>query len=141
MSYRVRILKYIKMHQKYVYYVLYLMSFNLCNMSYVLCLIIVVFFMSYVLFVMSYVLCLLSYVFCFMFYVSDQRIVIFPANRNRNRFAEPTSVRIGIGIVRESQNLRIGIGIIFVRWELFANYSRISEIFFLSYFILIISFS
>ena len=30
----------------------------------------------------------------------DQRIVIFPANRIRNRFAEPSSVRIGIGIVR-----------------------------------------
>ena len=49
-----------------------------------------------------------------------------------NRFAEPTSVRIGIGIVREFQNLQIGIGIIFVRWEVFANYSRIPEIFFLS---------
>ena len=66
---------------------------------------------------------------------SDQRIVIFPANRNRNRFAEPTSVRIGIGIVREFQNLRIGIGIIFVRWEVFANYSRIPEIFFFSNFV------
>ena len=61
-------------------------------------------------------------------YTSDQRIVIFPANRNRNRFAEPTSVRIGIGIVREFQNLRIGIGIIFVRWEVFANNSRIPDI-------------
>ena len=49
---------------------------------------------------------------------------------NRNRFAEPTSVRIGIGIVREFQNLRIGIGIIFVRWEVFANNSRIPDIFF-----------
>ena len=39
-------------------------------------------------------------------YVSDQRIVIFPANRNRNRFEEPTSVRIGIGIVHEFQNLQ-----------------------------------
>ena len=46
-----------------------------------------------------------------------------------NRFAEPTSVRIGIGIVCESQNLQIGIGIVFVRWELFAIFSRISEIF------------
>ena len=36
---------------------------------------------------------------------SGQRIVIFPANRNRNRFAEPTSVGIGIGIVCEFQNL------------------------------------
>ena len=72
---------------------------------------------------------------------SDHRIVIFTANRNRNRFAEPTSLQIGIGIVCESQNLRIGIGIICVRWELFANYSRKSEIFFLSYIILIISFS
>ena len=66
---------------------------------------------------------------------SDQRIVIFPANMNRNRLAEPTSVQIGIGVVCESQNLRIGIGIIFVRWELFANYSRISETFFLSFII------
>ena len=72
---------------------------------------------------------------------SDQRIVFSPANRNLNRFAEPTSVRIGIGIISESQNLQIGIGIIFVRWELFAKYSWISEIFFLSYIILIVSFS
>ena len=34
--------------------------------------------------------------------------------RNRNRFAEPISVRIGIGIVCEFHNLQIGIGIIFV---------------------------
>ena len=59
-------------------------------------------------------------------YLSDQRIVIFPANWNRNRFAEPTSVRIGTGIVCESQNLQIGIGIIFIRFEIFANYSQIS---------------
>ena len=71
---------------------------------------------------------------------SVQRIVIFPANRNRNRFAEPTSVRIGIGIVREFQNLRIGIGIIFVRWEVFANCSRIPEIYFFFFFFLLISF-
>ena len=32
---------------------------------------------------------------------SVQRIVVFPANRNRNRFAEPNSVQIGIGIVCE----------------------------------------
>ena len=57
-------------------------------------------------------------------HISEQRIVIFPANRNR--FTEPTYVRIGMGVVRESQNLRIGIWIIFVRWELFANYSQIS---------------
>ena len=72
---------------------------------------------------------------------SDQGVGNFPANKNRNRFAEPLSVRIGIVIVCESKNLRIGIGIIFVRWELFANYSQISEIFFLAYIILIISFS
>ena len=54
---------------------------------------------------------------------SDQQIVIFPANRNRNRFMERTSVQIGIEIVCEAQNLRIGIGIIFVRLELFTNYS------------------
>ena len=60
--------------------------------------------------------------------------VIFATNGNRNRFAEPTSVRIGIGLIREFQNLGIGIGIIFVRWEVFANYSRIPEIFFLSIF-------
>ena len=63
-------------------------------------------------------------------YISDQWIVIFPANRNRNRFAEPTSVRIGIGIVCEIKNLQIGIGIIFVRLEVFAKYSRIPEIYF-----------
>ena len=59
---------------------------------------------------------------------------------NRNRLAEPTSVLIGIGIVCEFQNLRIGIGIIFVRWEVFANYSRIPKIFFLSNFFLIFLF-
>ena len=63
-------------------------------------------------------------------------VVIFPANRNRNRFAEPTSVRIGIGIVCEFQNLQIGIGIIFVRWEVFTNNSLIPEIIFLSFFLI-----
>ena len=67
---------------------------------------------------------------------SDQWIVIFPMNRNRNRFAEPTSVRIGIGIVCEFQHLRIGIGIIFVRWEVFSNYSRIPKIFFSQFFVM-----
>ena len=56
---------------------------------------------------------------------SDQRIVIFPTNRNRNRFAEPTSVKIGIGIVCEFQNLQLGLGITFVRLEVFAKYSQI----------------
>ena len=64
--------------------------------------------------------------------ISDQQIVIFPANRNR--FAEASSVQIGIGIVREFQNLRIGIGIIFVRWEVFANYSQIPKIFVHTFF-------
>ena len=59
--------------------------------------------------------------------ISDQRIVIFPANRNRKRFAEPISVQIGIGIVHEFQILRIEIGIIFIRWEVFVNYSRMPE--------------
>ena len=63
LSNRARKLKYIKTRQKYVYYVLRLMSFNSCIMSFVLCLITFVFFMSYVLFVMSYVLCL---VLCLM---------------------------------------------------------------------------
>ena len=68
---------------------------------------------------------------------SDQQIVIFPKkNRNSNRFTE----QIGIGIVCEFQNLKIGIGIIFVRWEVFANYSLIPEIFFFSYFFLIFIF-
>ena len=52
---------------------------------------------------------------------SDEQLVIFPTNRNMNRFVEPTSVEIGIGIVCESQFLRIGIGKIFVRWEVYAN--------------------
>ena len=56
-------------------------------------------------------------------------IVNFPAKRNRNRFAEPTSVRIWIGIFRRFQNLRIGIGMVYVRWEVFANYSQIPEIY------------
>ena len=63
---------------------------------------------------------------------SDQQIVIFPKNGNRNRFAEPTSLRIGIGIVCEFHNLQIGIRIIFVRWEVLVNYSQIPNIYFLS---------
>ena len=63
---------------------------------------------------------------------SDQQIVIFPANRNRNRFAEPTSIQIGIGIVSESQNLRIGIGIILVKLEVFPNNSQVPDIYFFS---------
>ena len=58
---------------------------------------------------------------------SDPEIIIFSTNRNRNRFAEPTSVQIGIGIFCEFQNLRIGRGIIFVRLEVFANYSQIPD--------------
>ena len=60
----------------------------------------------------------------------DQRIVIFPANRNRKRFAKPTSVQMGIGIICEFQNLQIGIWTIFVRWEVFANSSQIPDIYF-----------
>ena len=56
---------------------------------------------------------------------SDQQIVNFPTNRNRNRFLEPCYVQRGLGIVREFQNLRIGIGIIFVR--LFANRELFAE--------------
>ena len=62
--------------------------------------------------------------------ISYHQIGIITANRNRNRFAEPVSEQIGIGIVCELQNLQIGIGIIFVRWDVFANYSQITEIFF-----------
>ena len=95
---------------------------------------------------MSHVTCHVSYVTCRIYihiYIitSDQRIVIFPTNRNRNRFAEPTSVQIGIGIVCEFQNLQIGIGIIFVRWEVFANNSQIPEVYFFSKKCLKISFS
>ena len=46
---------------------------------------------------------------------SVQRIVTFSANRNSNRFTEPTYLRIGIGTVCELLNMQIGIGIIFVR--------------------------
>ena len=70
-------------------------------------------------------------IYCWL-YFSDQKMVIFPENRNRNRFAELTSVRIGIGIICEFQNLQIGIGIIFVRWEVFANNSQIPDIYFFS---------
>ena len=59
---------------------------------------------------------------------SDQQIVIFPLNRNRKRFAEPGVIQIGIGIVCEFQNLRMGKGKVFVRWAVFANYSRIPKI-------------
>ena len=51
-----------------------------------------------------------------------------------------TFIRIGIGIVHEFQNLQIGIGIIFVRWKVFLNYSQIPEIFSLSNFFLIFLF-
>ena len=44
-----------------------------------------------------------------------ERIGMFPANRNRNRFAEPTSLQIGTGIVCKLPNLRTGIGKAFVR--------------------------
>ena len=71
---------------------------------------------------------------------SVQRIVIFHANRNRNRFAELNSVRIGLRIICEFQNLQIGIGIIFVRWEVFANNSQIPDIYFFSTKFLIIFF-
>ena len=57
---------------------------------------------------------------------------IFTANRIRNRFAEPTSVQIGIGKVCEFHNLQIGIGIIFVRWKVFSNYSRTPRMYFFS---------
>ena len=53
--------------------------------------------------------------------ISVQQIGIFLANRNRNKLAESTSFQIGIGIVCEFQNLQIGIGIIFVRREVFAK--------------------
>ena len=72
---------------------------------------------------------------------SDQQIVIFPADRNRNRFAEPTSVQIGIGIVCTLQNLQIGIEMIFVRWEIFTNNSQIPDIYLFSKTFLKISFS
>ena len=71
---------------------------------------------------------------CLQAWDSDQQIVIFPMNRNRNRFAEPTSVQIGVGIASEFQNMRIGIGIILVTWEAFANYSRMPKIFSSKYF-------
>ena len=58
-----------------------------------------------------------------MAFYSDQQIVIFPANRNTKRLAETISVQIGIGIDPEFQNLRIGIGIIFVTLKVFTNYS------------------
>ena len=57
-----------------------------------------------------------------------------PANRNRNRFTEPTSVQIGIEIVCEFHNFGIGIGKVLVRRELVFNYSQIPIIiFFLSF--------
>ena len=52
------------------------------------------------------------------------KLFFLPVNRNMKKFAEPTAVQIGIGRVHEFQNLRIGIGIVIVRWEKFANYSH-----------------
>ena len=43
-------------------------------------------------------------------------------------------MQIGIGIVCEFQNLQIGIGTIYVRWEVFANNSQIPDIYFFSKF-------
>ena len=56
---------------------------------------------------------------------SVQRIVLIPANRNRNKFAESTSVGLVIGIVCEFQNLQIGIGIVFFGREVFVDYPQI----------------
>ena len=62
---------------------------------------------------------------------SVHQIVCFSlANRHRNRFAQPTSLQIKIGMVRKLQNFQRGIGIVFVRQEVFANYSQIPDIFF-----------
>ena len=55
------------------------------------------------------------------FQISVNKIVIIVANKNINKFAQPTSSQVGIGIVHEFQNLQIGIGIVFVNWNVFAN--------------------
>ena len=47
---------------------------------------------------------------------------------------EPTSLRIGIGIIREFQNMPIGIKKIFIRLEVFANNLQIPDICFFSHF-------
>ena len=47
-----------------------------------------------------------------------QQIVIFPGNRNRNRFTEPTSVQIGIEIFFLILKLQTGMGIVFVVYQL-----------------------
>ena len=73
------------------------------------------------------------------FQCSVQLIIIFLANRNRNRFASPTSLQKGIGIVCEFQNLQIGIGIILGRQKVFTNYSGIPKLFVLSLSFFIIS--
>ena len=70
---------------------------------------------------------------------SVQWIVIFPTYRNRNRFAEQTSVNIGIEIVCDFQNLRIWIGIVLIWREIFKNYLQIQKYFVLYIFFLIIS--
>ena len=85
---------------------------------------------GYMRFTLQDVLCLLS---CTASCISGQwsaNRYFFTANRNRNRFAEPSSVWIGIGKICEFQNLQIGIGIIFVRWEVFANNSWIPNIYY-----------
>ena len=46
---------------------------------------------------------------------------MFPANRNRNRFTEPTSLQIVLGIVCKFPKL--GIGIVYVRREVLADVS------------------
>ena len=70
---------------------------------------------------------------------SDQWIGFSPANKNRNRFKEPTFVPIGKRIVCEFQYLKIRKGIIFVWREIITNSSQIPEFFCLQLFILSIS--
>ena len=54
---------------------------------------------------------------------------------NMNRFADPTFVQIGIGTVFGFKKIKIEIGMIFVRLEVFPNYSQMPEIYFLFLFL------
>ena len=60
---------------------------------------------------------------------SVQRIFIFPANRNKNRFADPNSVQIVIRRVCEFPNLQIRKEIEFFRWKVFTKYSLTPDIY------------
>ena len=68
-------------------------------------------------------------------YISVQHFFL-SLSWNMNRFAEPTFLSIRIE-KSKLQKMQIGVWIVFVRWEAFANYSRIQNISFFSLFLFV----